>query len=387
MKKEKGVTLIALAVTIIVMLVLAGVTVVTLNGKTSITKNAEKARRETEIGRVVEKINIKVSENKVKDDLEDQVEMLIDDGYILEDGTIDVNTVLDGQVSNYGTGTDNNIFIIEGNKVIYIDEKGERVTQKEVNIDINESSFTFSRGSKSFITRWNVSAGDTFELPIATGHTNDNNFIVDWGDGTATETINDRNTALTARPQHTYAQAGEFDITITGHFNYFKLTMGNFATAKADQIKKLIKIISWGEVDAYEYGFENATNLTEIAIPTKNTFVNYNNDTGFYYMFSGCTSLRRIPNKLFQYAENAKGFEETFAYCYGLKQIPDNLFDNSTKATNFTKTFIGCSNITNGPKIWERTNANQITGMQQTYRDCEKINKTGLSSSIINKFF
>ena len=169
MKNRRGVTLIALAVTIIVILILAGVTISTLNGSTSITKNAEKARRESELGRVVEKINVKVSENQIKNDLADQVEMLVEDGYILEDGTIDVNTVLDGQTTDYGTGTENNIFIIEGNKVIYIDEKGNRVSEKEVNIDTNDSSFNFSRGGKSFITRWNVSAGDIFELPIAIG--------------------------------------------------------------------------------------------------------------------------------------------------------------------------------------------------------------------------
>lgn len=442
MKNRRGVTLIALAVTIIVILILAGVTISTLNGSTSITKNAEKARRESELGRVVEKINVKVSENQIKNDLADQVEMLVEDGYILEDGTIDVNTVLDGQTTDYGTGTENNIFIIEGNKVIYIDEKGNRVSEKEVNIDTNDSSFTFSRGGKSFITRWNVSAGDIFELPIAIGYTNDNNFIVDWGDGTPEETIDDRETPLTERPSHTYSQAGEFDIKITGHFNYFTLTIGNFNETKQDQIKKLIKIVSWGEVDAYEYGFSNAINLTEIAIPTKKTFINYN-DTGFKYMFSGCTGLKRIPNKLFQYANNAKSFkgtfdsctslktipenlfekntevesfEATFAYCSGLTEVPsnlfanaekvisyrktftscenigvvsENLFDNSPNATNFEKTFYECHNLTNGPKIWERENASQISGTPtpSTYAYCENFNKTGLSNSIINKFF
>ena len=41
-KENKGVTLIALAVTIIIMLILAGVTISALTGNSGITKNAKK---------------------------------------------------------------------------------------------------------------------------------------------------------------------------------------------------------------------------------------------------------------------------------------------------------------------------------------------------------
>lgn len=43
MKRQEGVTLIALAVTIIVMLILAGVSISTLTGNSGISKNAENA--------------------------------------------------------------------------------------------------------------------------------------------------------------------------------------------------------------------------------------------------------------------------------------------------------------------------------------------------------
>ena len=43
-KENKGVTLIALAVTIIIMLILAGVTISALTGNSGITTNAKKAR-------------------------------------------------------------------------------------------------------------------------------------------------------------------------------------------------------------------------------------------------------------------------------------------------------------------------------------------------------
>ena len=43
-KENRGVTLIALAVTIIIMLILAGVTISALTGNSGITTNAKKAR-------------------------------------------------------------------------------------------------------------------------------------------------------------------------------------------------------------------------------------------------------------------------------------------------------------------------------------------------------
>ena len=43
MNKQRGITLIALVITIIVLLILAGVTIATLGGEDGILKNAKKA--------------------------------------------------------------------------------------------------------------------------------------------------------------------------------------------------------------------------------------------------------------------------------------------------------------------------------------------------------
>ena len=47
--KEKGITLIALIVTIIVLIILAGITIATLTREDGITNNANNAKEETEI--------------------------------------------------------------------------------------------------------------------------------------------------------------------------------------------------------------------------------------------------------------------------------------------------------------------------------------------------
>lgn len=63
-RKIKGVTLIALAVTIIVMLILAGVTISALTGNSGITTKANEARYENMIGQIKEIVNIAISEMK-----------------------------------------------------------------------------------------------------------------------------------------------------------------------------------------------------------------------------------------------------------------------------------------------------------------------------------
>ena len=58
MKKENGITLIALIVTIIVLLILAGITVATLSGDNGVIKSTLNAKEQTEIGDEKEILNI-----------------------------------------------------------------------------------------------------------------------------------------------------------------------------------------------------------------------------------------------------------------------------------------------------------------------------------------
>ena len=64
-KNEKGITLIALVVTIIVILVLAGISIVMLTGENGIITNAITANRATRGGEVKERVALEVSNNKI----------------------------------------------------------------------------------------------------------------------------------------------------------------------------------------------------------------------------------------------------------------------------------------------------------------------------------
>lgn len=65
MKKERGITLIALVITIIVLLILAAVSIATLTGENGILTQADKAKTETTIGEEKEQIRLGYSEYQI----------------------------------------------------------------------------------------------------------------------------------------------------------------------------------------------------------------------------------------------------------------------------------------------------------------------------------
>ena len=61
MQQEKGITLIALVITIIVLLILAGVTIATLTGENGILNQANKAKIKSDIAEVKEQAQLDIA--------------------------------------------------------------------------------------------------------------------------------------------------------------------------------------------------------------------------------------------------------------------------------------------------------------------------------------
>ena len=66
MRNQRGITLIALVITIIVLLILAGVSIAMLTGNNGILSNAQKAKDETLKSEVIERINIALNDVKTE---------------------------------------------------------------------------------------------------------------------------------------------------------------------------------------------------------------------------------------------------------------------------------------------------------------------------------
>lgn len=237
-----------------------------------------------------------------------------------------------------------------------------------------------------FITEWTIEAGQTIALPINIG--TNNNFEVNWGDGSPDEQITGE---LASVPTHTYETAGIYRIRIRGTCPYFciyYLQDYGYET----QMEQLTKIVNWGEIEARSYQFSGATNLTgAIPSPQENTFAYFDDNTA--YMFSDTsidsipanlfanlpdtvthftstfkgTNITSIPENLFANCTSATSFDSTFKHCDELKSLPSNLFANCTAATDFTETFED-SGLISIPVDLFKNNVNATT-FESTFQD------------------
>ena len=164
-KGNRGITLIALVITIIVLLILAGITIGTISGDNGIINNAVQAKRDTEISEWKEKIDVaivKAEGRKSNATIDDVINELIKDkiisdpsqvnkgtgeittnkpSYVIEGkldeytgltatdlvNTSDKNEIYGAEVKNYATADDSKAHA-DGWKIFYAGTMGEETT-------------------------------------------------------------------------------------------------------------------------------------------------------------------------------------------------------------------------------------------------------------------
>ena len=89
-------------------------------------------------------------------------------------------------------------------------------------------------------------------------------------------------------------------------------------------------------------------NDTIVNIP-EGLFKNNLNVTSFDKEFYGCIGLTNIPGKLFKHNINASKFVSVFEYCTGITSIPDGLFKYNINVSKFVSVFKDCSGLINIP--------------------------------------
>ena len=119
MKRGNGVTLIALAVTIIVMLILAGVTISTLTGNSGITTKASKAKTKSYLANIKEEYELYLSEKRMDDEY-DLDTLYANDKTIRYEGN-EVGTGITEICSSIKKGDEKKFEIIKG-KIYYVSQ-------------------------------------------------------------------------------------------------------------------------------------------------------------------------------------------------------------------------------------------------------------------------
>ena len=379
MNKRKGISLIVLVITILVMIILAGVVVVSLQKNNPIEK-AKEANFKENLSSFNQILHLQVAQDVLLDKNNEKVSYL----YKAED----IKKVIPEFKEEYAEYVN-----ISNGKLVYCGPKGnEEKWANDVGI---------YRDTEAFVFTWEATQDNqTLTLPLQEFKFDDEkweyttekysyDFIVDYGDGTGKKEVKD---AKSVNSSHTYSKAGRYVVTINGYMEAFKTGENNLDVfGSRDNIKT---IESFGNIGYSELDLGYVT-LDSIATPNEDSFKNIKSADFMFYratikdglpkdLFRYCPQVTsfistfcmadfgEIPEDLFKYNVNATDFSSTFAWA-NITKIPGNLFKNNTKAEIFSQTFRGCTNVTSiSPDIF-KGNTN-VKSFNTTFRDCKKFN-------------
>ena len=423
-KKEAGITLITLTITIIVLLILAGITITALSGDNGILKNAARTKKDTETAALEEKIKLLMAESiideytgeneektaqKLQDELNKQGENVLViqwDKYIIFD--LDENkeyrVMSDGSTEYWGESTMgntlNNITDIDSTligqdsnnrSVIGIDSEGNQVNMNFWECMLLDNK-TYALNDEEALNETSLTSGYIAD--------EDHDGNVDIIDGAIKGTIpqylyveNDENwiavtdltqlfrnmTSLTIAPEipNTVTNlTGTFcdtDVRNAPEIPYGVITMnGTFGRCYNLEIPPEIP----DTVKDMTSTFYECSELTEMpkipdsVVKLSTTFQGCklsstnklpDNITNMYGTFMNCSNLVYIENL----PKNVENMQSTFNGCSKLKDVPDI----PSNVQDLSYTFEGCTSLSNAPKIL----SNKVTSMQSTFSRCSSI--------------
>ncbi len=362
-KSSKAITLIALVVTIVVLMILAGISIQMLKGDNGIVTKSNEAKLESRAGNVDEEVKMWKNNNKMiktQNEVTGTSEALVSKEEMLE------KLIQEGIVYEKEIDRDKEIITIGTREIPY----GEEVDKRALIMLVN--------------------SGETGEVKLPIAGEIDDSTKVNWGDGviaTGDKNIHNNKYASVTQNDSVKNKIAEIDSQYTEHTypeknkEYIVTITGKCTKLYNDEYENgnILEIIQWGETGLEEVCLDGCTKLRKIASPTEKSFekitdfsctfagctsltsipstlfANCPNVTTFELTFEDCTSLTSIPSTLFANCPNATSFERTFCYCKSLTSIPENLFANCPNVTNFRGTFYECTGLTGEPiKLWKR---------------------------------
>lgn len=190
------------------------------------------------------------------------------------------------------------------------------------------------------------------------------NATIDWGDGTSTSTITAFNDADLA---HTYASAGDHNISISG-------TFPNMQFSNSGDVTKIKSVNNMGSVgmtttEGMLYG---ATNLTSFTVGDADTSLVVSS----LHMFRGCSSLTSVDLSSFD-TSSVTTMANMFRGCSSLTSLDLSSFDTSS-VTTFLNFLRDCTSLTS--INLSSFDTSSVTNMSGMFRDCSSLASVDLSS-------
>ena len=116
-------------------------------------------------------------------------------------------------------------------------------------------------------------------------------------------------------------------------------------------------------------GFVDCKKITNIP---ENLFKNCVNAEEFEVTFKGCTGITSIPENIFKYNTKLTDLNGVFMYCNNITNIPENIFKYNTEVREFNNMFDGCSKVTSIPENLFKYNT-KVIGFRGVFGNCPGI--------------
>ena len=389
--KQRGITLIALVITIIVLLILAGVSIAMLTGQNGILTQAQNANIQQSHGAVRDSIALLYNEyqieintgNTTKLASTETVTIPAQEEKALANNSMTFLEFLQGQNSqgiNYFkegnilnvetlTGSKQSLGNGEGTTDVYIlsEQDGNYVVNYYDNNQISVEIWS-STGEIADNINWDeVFANaqppeDQVESSDIGVDSNGNPVNMDnWaenvviGDNEGISLINVEFYGSNNTPVYESAYSAD------------KIVEGKII----EEIPKYIKKVGSDKflpVTSLDHTFYELTNLVEAPeIPDTVTDMNY--------AFYGCTSLTQVP----EIPDSVTNMTNTFSGCTSLTQVPEI----PDSVTNMDSTFYGCTSLAQAPEI-----PDSVTDMGSTFYECSSLTQAPeIPSSVTSLYY
>ena len=343
-KNKNAITLIALVITIVIMLLLAGVAIqMTMgeNGLIAKSKEAQKAQAKAELYETA-----KLSYTNLK-------------SKTLENGQPSPQAELALSTTEF-----TNKYNIVGDDIT--DKKGNDIDTKE-NL-INTLKMLYHDTTKN-IGGIQIPASDKDKLIIKVNVKNKTTVTF----GRLESISNDPNT----KPVKIEYESGEEEMTSLYSGNTKEYEPGeyivkfsgisNYAISGEYNGEYDIEILQWGKIE--EINEENEITLSNVSkiyepgpdkIPIKYMNAKFQQIPEWLFSkkvtskqiskFWNCDNITSIPENLFKYNVSVTDFSQVFYRCEGITNIPEKLFENNINVINFEYAFYMCRGITNIPR-------------------------------------
>lgn len=440
MKKNKGINLIALVITIVIMLLLASVAIQMAMGENGLISKSVQAQKQQAKSELYENAKLSYTNLKVKalengqpipeaylalatTEFRDKYDIVGDDITDKNGNVIDTKAnalnVIQGTVAGGLTGSTSTPITESWPKTVAgvtIPEEDKDNMILKLKVLGNKEKIKFGGYAKLNIDYGNGDSDE--ELNLYQGKEveyNQGEYIIkisgfrgfrieselieniefevlQWGK--LSESY-DENNEVVVLPSVTKIYEPEPDKVVVSYDGGKMTEIPEWLFSKKVTSKRMSYFINCEKITSIpENLFKNCINVEEINDTFNGTGITSIPENLFKYntkvknwrsTFMGCTGLISIPEDLFKHNTESKYFDNVFSGCTGLTSIPENLFKYNTNVKNqensgFLSIFAGCTGLTNIPENLFKYNT-EVGTISYVFKDC-----TGLTSIPENLF-